>query len=83
MKTGISTWFVQTCYKKGTKLVESEFCTGGCEERTCAREGEEFPRLESVARERLVNTYQTGKDLAGAVVICELWRLALVLCNYL
>jgi hypothetical protein len=32
------------------------FCTGGCEERTWAREAEESPLLEAVARERLVKT---------------------------
>jgi hypothetical protein len=42
------------------------------------REPEESPLLEAVARERLV-TKQAGKDLAGTVVICELWRLAVVL----
>jgi hypothetical protein len=40
---------------------------------------EEFPLLEAVARERLVKTQETGKDLAGAVMICELWRLAMAL----
>jgi hypothetical protein len=29
--------------------------------------------------ERLVKTQQAGKDLAGAVVIRELWRLAMTL----
>jgi hypothetical protein len=53
----------------------SEFCTGVCEERTPAREAEESPLLEDVAKERLVKTQQVGKDLASAVVISELWRL--------
>jgi hypothetical protein len=35
--------------------------------------------LEAVVRERLVNTQQAGKGLANAVVICELWRLAMAL----
>jgi hypothetical protein len=48
----------------------------GCEDRTSEHEAEEFPLLEAVARERLVKTQQAGKGLAGAVVICELWRLA-------
>jgi hypothetical protein len=39
----------------------------------CAREPEESTLLEAVA------TQQTGKGLAGAVVICELWRSALAL----
>jgi hypothetical protein len=42
-------------------------------------EAEEFPLLEAVTRERLVKTQQTGKSLVGAVVICELWRLAVAL----
>jgi hypothetical protein len=43
------------------------------------REAEGSPLLESVARKRLVKTQQAGKGLAGAVVICEMWRLAVVL----
>jgi hypothetical protein len=42
-------------------------------------ENKESPQLEAVARERLVKTQQAGKDLACAVVICELWRLAMAL----
>jgi hypothetical protein len=34
-----------------------------------AREAEESPLLEAVARERLLKTEQAGKCLAGAVVI--------------
>jgi hypothetical protein len=35
--------------------------------------------LEAVAKKRLMKTQQTGQGLAGAVVICELWRLAMLL----
>jgi hypothetical protein len=35
--------------------------------------------FEAVARERLVKIQQAGKDIGGAVVICKLWRLAVVL----
>jgi hypothetical protein len=42
-------------------------------------EAEEFPPLEAVARERLVKAQQAAKGLPSAVVICELWRLAVVL----
>jgi hypothetical protein len=66
-------------YKQGTKLVERQFCTGGCEERTSACEAEESPLLEVIARERPVKAQRAGKDFAGAVVICELWRLAVAL----
>jgi hypothetical protein len=45
---------------------------------TWAREAEESPLLEAAARERLVKT-QTGKGLAAAVIICELWKLAVLL----
>jgi hypothetical protein len=34
--------------------------------------------LEAV-KKQLVKTQQAGKGLAGAVVICELWRLAVAL----
>jgi hypothetical protein len=37
------------------------------------------PLLEADARERLVKTQQAGNGLAGAVVIWELWRLAVAL----
>jgi hypothetical protein len=42
-------------------------------------EAEESLLLEAIAREQLVKTQQAGKALTGAVVICELWRLALAL----
>jgi hypothetical protein len=35
--------------------------------------------LEAVAREQLLKAQQAGKSLAGAVVICELWRLVVAL----
>jgi hypothetical protein len=35
--------------------------------------------LEAVARERLLKTQQAGKFLAVAVVICEVWKLAIAL----
>jgi hypothetical protein len=78
-RTVFSMWIVPRCYKERTKLVDSQFCTGVSEERTSAHEAEESPLLEAVARERLVNTQQAGKDLAGAVVIYELRRLTLAL----
>jgi hypothetical protein len=37
------------------------------------------PLLEAVVRERLVKVHQAAKGLAGAVVICELQRLAAAL----
>jgi hypothetical protein len=43
------------------------------------REAEESPLLDAITRERLVKTQQEGKGLAGAVVVCELWRLAAML----
>jgi hypothetical protein len=55
------------------------FFTGGCEDTTWAREAEESPLLEAVVRVRLVKTRQSAKGVAGAMVICELWRLALAL----
>jgi hypothetical protein len=38
-----------------------------------------YPLLEAVTRERLVKAEQAGKDLAGAVVIRKVWRLAIAL----
>jgi hypothetical protein len=42
-------------------------------------EVEASPLLEAVARERLMKTQQAVKFLSGAAVICELWRLAVML----
>jgi hypothetical protein len=56
-----------------------EFSTGSCEDRSWAREAEESPLLEAVARERLMKPQQAGKDSTGTVVICELWSLAVAL----
>jgi hypothetical protein len=42
-------------------------------------EAEESPLLEATARELLVKTQRVRKGLAGAVVICELWRITVVL----
>jgi hypothetical protein len=42
-------------------------------------EAEDSSLLEAVIRERLVKTQQAGKFLAGAVLICESWRLAMAL----
>jgi hypothetical protein len=54
-------------------------CTGGCDKRTSAREAEETPLLETVARERLVKTQQAGKGLACAVLNCKVWTFAVAL----
>jgi hypothetical protein len=42
-------------------------------------EAEESPLLEAVTRKRLVKTLQAGEDLVFAVVVCEVWRLAMAL----
>jgi hypothetical protein len=64
---------------RGSFQLRVEFCMGGCVDRARAREAEESPPLEAAARERLMETQQAGKGLAGTVVICELWRLAMAL----
>jgi hypothetical protein len=40
-------------------------------------EAEKSPLVEAVAREWLVKTHQVGKGLAGAVVICKMWKSAI------
>jgi DNA-binding TFAR19-related protein (PDSD5 family) len=55
----------------------SEFCTGGCEDRTSEREAEESLLLEAVARERLDKIQHARKGLAGGVEICKVWRLTI------
>jgi hypothetical protein len=42
------------------------------------REAAEYPLLEAVAKERL-KTQGTEKGLAGTVVNCKVWRLAVAL----
>jgi hypothetical protein len=42
-------------------------------------EAEESPLLEAFARKRLLKTQQAVKGLAGVVVICEFWKLAMAL----
>jgi hypothetical protein len=52
---------------------------GGYEDITRTREAEGSPLLDTVARQRLMKTQQDRIGLVGAVVICELWRLAVAL----
>jgi hypothetical protein len=47
-------WSVPRCYKQGTSLELSQFCTGVCKDRTSAREAEQSSLLEAAARKRLV-----------------------------
>jgi hypothetical protein len=47
---------------------------GGCEQRTSAREVEDSPLLEAVARERLAKAQRAGRRLSWCWG--ELWRLA-------
>jgi hypothetical protein len=42
------------------------------------QEAEESPLLEAVAREWLLKTSMLEKGLAGAVLICEMWSLAVI-----
>jgi hypothetical protein len=44
--------------------------------RDSSAEAEESSLLEAVTGKQLVKKRQAGKCLASAVVICELWRLA-------
>jgi hypothetical protein len=57
-KAVFSMWSVPRCCKQGTKSVDREFCTEGCEERAWVREAEEYPLLEAGARERLIRTQE-------------------------
>jgi hypothetical protein len=54
---------------------------GGCENRTWAREAEEFTLLEAVSKERLVKIQQAGKDLAGDLWIMEISSGAVIACS--
>jgi hypothetical protein len=63
-------WSMPICYKQETKL-EVNSVQESVKRGLSARAAEEFPLLQTVARERLVKTRQAGKGLAGAVAICE------------
>jgi GMP synthase-like glutamine amidotransferase len=59
-----------------------EFCMGGCEDRTWAREAEEFPLLKAVVRERLKQ--RAGKMLGrcyGDLWIVEIIGGAVITCS--
>jgi hypothetical protein len=64
---------VRKTEKKGTVGREPLF------RKDLSAEAEDSPLLAAVTRERLVKTQEAGKSLAGAVVICELRRLAVAL----
>jgi hypothetical protein len=66
-------WSVPRSYledKWGDPVTSELSSAWEAEERTSAREDEESPLLEGVARERMLKTQQAGKGLEGAVVIC-------------
>jgi hypothetical protein len=56
-------------FRKVLTIELSQFCTEFCEERTWARQDEEAPLLEAVAKAWLAKTQQAGIGLAGIVVI--------------
>jgi hypothetical protein len=57
-------WSVPRCYTEWTRLELSQFCTEGCEERILTREAEEFPLLEAITSQLLVETAE-WKTLSG------------------
>jgi hypothetical protein len=81
LETVFSTPSVQSRYKEDnwsdpvSCQLRVEFCKGDCEDRTWAREAEESPLLEAVAKERLMKTQQAGKRLSGCCG--DLWIVAL------
>jgi hypothetical protein len=50
---------------RNVTLSSLQFCMGGCEKKTRARESEESPLLEAAAREWLVKIWQVGKRLSA------------------
>jgi hypothetical protein len=44
-----------------------------------SKESEDSPLLEAVTKQWLVKKQQAEKGLAGSVVICKFWRLAVAL----
>jgi hypothetical protein len=91
LETVFSTGSVQSDYKEAnwgyivTCRLIVEFCNGGCGDRTWAREAEESPLLEAVARERLVKTQQAGERLSeycGDLRSVEISDSAVITCSY-
>jgi hypothetical protein len=76
-------WSLPRCYNREVwSLVSNHLIVSSVRESVKGRLGptvEESPLLEAVAREWLVKTQWAGKGFAGAVVISELWRLAVAL----
>jgi hypothetical protein len=60
-------------------LVESSVASYSPDSKDVSIEAEEASLLESVARELLVKTVQTGKDLVFAGMLCKVWKSAIVL----
>jgi hypothetical protein len=54
-------------------------CKEICDERTWFGAVEESPLLKSVTMKQLVQTVADWKDLACALVICEVWGSAMTL----
>jgi hypothetical protein len=83
LKELVDKWFsVGPCRDVITETTwgnQVQFCMGICEEGTWVREGEGSLLLEAVTWEPLMKTQKTRKSLEGAVVICELWKLAVAL----
>jgi hypothetical protein len=73
-----SMWFVPRCYEQDS-FKRVQLRDSGQPAIAWAREAKESPLLEAVTRERLVKIQQAGHRLADAVVICEMWRLAVAL----
>jgi hypothetical protein len=57
----------------------NQFCMGVCEERTWVHEAEKSTLLKSITNKYLVKTLQAREDLVCALLICKVWKLAIVL----
>jgi hypothetical protein len=83
LETVFSTWYMQSSYNEDnwgdpvSCQLSVGFWMGGCEGGTWAREAEESPLLEAVAREMLMRTQQAGKKLSGCCG--DLWESAMEL----
>jgi hypothetical protein len=69
---------VPRCYEDSVKQ-RVQLRDGGQPAVEWVREAEECPMLEAVGRERQVKIQQAERGLAGSVMVCELWRLAVAL----
>jgi hypothetical protein len=79
LETVLSTRSVKMGYKQDNRYKQVSSVREAVKRGLGSAEAEESPLLGAVIRERLLTTQQTGKYLACAMMIFNVWRLAMAL----